>query len=511
MAATTISRTWYDALVDDDGTGTTGTIIDKADFDAILDDIDALMANALTLGSTLTVEGGKINVTGSFSGASASMSFTPTLTPGLNTSGATLYVAGTIVEHSSGTHPVFASARFEAPTVTSGAATLTEAATVYVTAAPTGGASNYAVHVAAGISRFDGVVYVADGTVGAPSLSFSSDTDTGLYRVGANEFAAAVNGDEVASFSSNGITLAGKSLVFSAADAFTGDVFLRRLAANALILRNGTNANSFRLSRTYTDDSNYQRLAIAWSGDNPIISTERDGTGAAATLILRGNAVQLVSAEGTHSWTMDSSGHLTASGVFNVSTAGTYTVTGTRTGGFKIVEQTVDAGFIGSEATWIGSGSSAHLAIAGYSSKDIRFFVNGTSTVVGKFEAATGDFFTNDGTVSSLSDRRLKRRVAGFTRGLAEIARLRPAVYRYRNDVKGFSPMTKRRFVSAIAQEVSAAIPEAARQGGDGYWAIADGPIVWALVNAVREIGERLDKLDGASRPTRRALYGGRN
>jgi hypothetical protein len=39
-----IDRTWYNTLVDDDGSGTTGTVIDKADFDAILDAIDALPA-----------------------------------------------------------------------------------------------------------------------------------------------------------------------------------------------------------------------------------------------------------------------------------------------------------------------------------------------------------------------------------------------------------------------------------------------------------------------------------
>jgi hypothetical protein len=39
-----ISRDWYDTLVDDDGSGTTGSIIDKADFDAILDAIDAMPA-----------------------------------------------------------------------------------------------------------------------------------------------------------------------------------------------------------------------------------------------------------------------------------------------------------------------------------------------------------------------------------------------------------------------------------------------------------------------------------
>uniref|UniRef100_A0A6M3J892 Putative structural protein n=1 Tax=viral metagenome TaxID=1070528 RepID=A0A6M3J892_9ZZZZ len=55
--ATVISRTWYNSLTDDDGTLTTGTPIDKADFGAILDAIDALIAGNIAFGGTLTTVG----------------------------------------------------------------------------------------------------------------------------------------------------------------------------------------------------------------------------------------------------------------------------------------------------------------------------------------------------------------------------------------------------------------------------------------------------------------------
>lgn len=55
MATTTISRTHYNALVDDDGTGTTGSIWDKQDVDDILDDIDALIAAQVNFGSHISV------------------------------------------------------------------------------------------------------------------------------------------------------------------------------------------------------------------------------------------------------------------------------------------------------------------------------------------------------------------------------------------------------------------------------------------------------------------------
>jgi hypothetical protein len=52
--STTISRTHYNALVDDSGSGLDGTIWDKAKYGEILDDIDALIAAAITFGSTIS-------------------------------------------------------------------------------------------------------------------------------------------------------------------------------------------------------------------------------------------------------------------------------------------------------------------------------------------------------------------------------------------------------------------------------------------------------------------------
>lgn len=62
--ATTISRTWYDTLQDDSGSGTDGSVWDKADVDALLDAIDALLAANLALGGTLTITGALSGVTG---------------------------------------------------------------------------------------------------------------------------------------------------------------------------------------------------------------------------------------------------------------------------------------------------------------------------------------------------------------------------------------------------------------------------------------------------------------
>lgn len=80
-------------------------------------------------------------------------------------------------------------------------------------------------------------VSVADGTVGAPSVTFSSDTDTGLYWIGANSFGLAANGVVQCTITTGGIngvigatTAAAGSFTTVAASStltVTGNSFLR--------------------------------------------------------------------------------------------------------------------------------------------------------------------------------------------------------------------------------------------------------------------------------------------
>ena len=59
----------------------------------------------------------------------------------------------------------------------------------------------------------------------------------------------------------------------------TYDVALFRDAANTLAQRNGTNAQTFNLYRSYTDASNYSRLSHKWNTSTAIIQAEGLGTG----------------------------------------------------------------------------------------------------------------------------------------------------------------------------------------------------------------------------------------
>ena len=67
------------------------------------------------------------------------------------------------------------------------------------------------------------LVKVGDGTVGAPSVTFASDLDCGLYRIGANNIGVAVNGAKVLDVSTAGLGITG-ALSGATTGAFSGIV-----------------------------------------------------------------------------------------------------------------------------------------------------------------------------------------------------------------------------------------------------------------------------------------------
>lgn len=68
------------------------------------------------------------------------------------------------------------------------------------------------VLLVAGCTNIESIL-VDDGTVSAPSVSFTSDTDTGLYRIGANNVGVAVGGALDFDFAANDFTAASGSVI----------------------------------------------------------------------------------------------------------------------------------------------------------------------------------------------------------------------------------------------------------------------------------------------------------
>jgi hypothetical protein len=71
----------------------------------------------------------------------------------------------------------------------------------------------------------------------------------------------------------------GTNLVVDSVGIKIENTYIKGPAANVLEQRNGTNAQTFNLYNTYTDDSNYERARFQWAGNELRIGTEAAGTG----------------------------------------------------------------------------------------------------------------------------------------------------------------------------------------------------------------------------------------
>jgi hypothetical protein len=100
------------------------------------------------------------------------------------------------------------------------------------------------------------------------------------------------------------------------------------------------------------------------------------------------------------------------------------------------------------------------------------------------------------GNVTVSSDERLKNIDGSFSRGLADLQKLSPILYRW-NELSGLDQSTENAGFSA--QNVQSAIPEAVNTDPRGYLTLTDRPILAASVNAIKELALRSDQLSLAT------------
>jgi hypothetical protein len=98
------------------------------------------------------------------------------------------------------------------------------------------------------------------------------------------------------------------------------------------------------------------------------------------------------------------------------------------------------------------------------------------------------------GSWNVLSDARLKDVAGKFERGLREVLALDPVRYHYKHDNALGLPSAEE-YVGFIAQSVQKLIPEAVTKRPDGYLALNNDPILWAMVNALQEEHRRNEEL----------------
>ena len=101
-------------------------------------------------------------------GINRGLSCAHNLSPALNNNAAIAVIGGNInLNGAAGVHPIFSGLVAEAPTITAGVSTVTNAASLRIPGAPVGAVNNYAFWTQAGDSRFDNAAALGGG---APAL-----------------------------------------------------------------------------------------------------------------------------------------------------------------------------------------------------------------------------------------------------------------------------------------------------------------------------------------------------
>ncbi|MCB0534616.1 MAG: tail fiber domain-containing protein [Lewinellaceae bacterium] len=98
------------------------------------------------------------------------------------------------------------------------------------------------------------------------------------------------------------------------------------------------------------------------------------------------------------------------------------------------------------------------------------------------------------GSWSNASDKRLKDINGDFTRGLAELEQLQPIYYHYKKD-NAIGLPSDPQYIGLIAQEVQKVIPEAVETDKGDYLFLNNDPIIWTMLNAIKELKAENDAL----------------
>jgi trimeric autotransporter adhesin len=123
---------------------------------------------------------------------------------------------------------------------------------------------------------------------------------------------------------------------------------------------------------------------------------------------------------------------------------------------------------------WVTESGEVGIGIAYGGAPDNLLTVNGSADKPG------------GGSWGTYSDRRLKTLDGNFNSGLSRILKLNPVRYRYKPD-NAMGIHDSEEHVGVVAQEVQKVIPEAVTENSKGYLLVNNDPIIWAMLNAIKE------------------------
>jgi len=143
-----------------------------------------------------------------------------------------------------------------------------------------------------------------------------------------------------------------------------------------------------------------------------------------------------------------------------------------------------------------GNGSSANTIYSGGTSGLLFRNQADTTTIVSLTDSGSVVFIgsvTGSGAYVNSSDIRLKTNVATLTDALNKVEALRGVSFEWNNN----SPLVKNEpQIGLIAQEVQEVLPEVVSPSVEGYLGVAYGSIVPVLVEAIKELSNKVKYLE---------------
>ena len=141
-----------------------------------------------------------------------------------------------------------------------------------------------------------------------------------------------------------------------------------------------------------------------------------------------------------------------------------------------------------------------------------RFFINtsgnvgiGTTSPDLKLSVSgDADKSVGGGSWQVFSDERLKNIKGNFNSGLRAVMQLQPIRYQYKQD-NALGLQSELENVGFGAQSLQKVVPEAVTKNNNGYLMVNNDPILWTMLNAIKEQQKEIEQLKGQVRQLRTA------
>jgi hypothetical protein len=164
--------------------------------------------------------------------------------------------------------------------------------------------------------------------------------------------------------------------------------------------------------------------------------------------------------------------------------------------------------WVGSGDYRIGTGVTDRVSGAGFTERIRILNANGR---VGIGTATPDQLLSVNGDASKaagggswqvFSDERLKNIKGQFNSGLQAVMQLQPIRYQYRPD-NALGLKSERENIGFGAQALQKIIPEAVTMNANGYLQVNNDPIIWTMLNAIKEQQKEIEQLKGQVRQLR--------